>query len=61
LSGLITVPDVASMAEPIIRLLRDPAARHCIERPAPEELAPYQWGQCARVQKKLYDELLNGG
>jgi glycosyltransferase involved in cell wall biosynthesis len=56
--GLIVVRDVEAMVEPIIRLLKDSAARHQLEVPVPDKLAPYQWAQCARVQKNLYEELI---
>ena len=59
-ASLITVPDVGAMIDPIVALLADSAARHRIEVPVPETLAPYQWDSCARVQKALYDELLRG-
>src|SRR5262249_11006313 len=35
--GLLTVPDVDAMVDPIIRLLKDPAERHRLEAPAPEK------------------------
>ncbi len=58
LAGLITVPDVGAMVDPILALFADPAQRHRLEAPVPEKLAPYRWDQCAGVQKALYEELL---
>ena len=52
-AGLVTVPDVASMAAPIIELLTFDETRHRLERPQPDLLAPHQWAQCLQPHKDL--------
>ena len=61
LSGLITVPDVESMAQPIIKLLGDAAERHRIEAADTVGLAPFLWQNCAAIQSDLYRNLIEGG
>ncbi|MEP6656406.1 MAG: glycosyltransferase [Betaproteobacteria bacterium] len=58
LSGLVTVRDVAAMAEPIIRLLSDATERHRRETPVTERLRGFQWESCAELQRRLYASLL---
>ena len=61
LAGLITVHDVAAMAEPIIGLLEDHERRRRIEFPDVSQLAPFLWQHCAGLQSELYRSLLEGG
>jgi glycosyltransferase involved in cell wall biosynthesis len=58
LAGLVLAADIASMADPIIALLRDPATRHRIEAPDASRLARYQWAHSAQLQRGLYASLL---
>ncbi|HVO89927.1 MAG TPA: glycosyltransferase family 4 protein, partial [Casimicrobiaceae bacterium] len=58
LDALATVPDVASMAGPIVSLLSDTPSRHRREAPRREVLDRYQWPQCAGVQLALWQSLL---
>ena len=51
--GLVTVPDVAAMAAPIIELLTFDETRHRLERPQPDLLAPHQWAHCLQPHKDL--------
>jgi glycosyltransferase involved in cell wall biosynthesis len=58
LAGLVLAQDVASMADPIIALLRDSTWRHRIEAPDASRLVRYQWSHSAQLQRALYDSLL---
>ena len=58
LAGLVVAEDVASMVDPIVRLLRDVPLRHRVEAPETARLARYQWAHCAGLQRALYDALL---
>ena len=51
--GLVTVPDVAAMAAPIIELLTFDDMRHRLERPQPDLLAPHQWTHCLQPHMHL--------
>jgi glycosyltransferase involved in cell wall biosynthesis len=61
LRGLVTVRDVAAMAQPIIGLLEDREQRRRIETPDPARLARFLWQHCAAIQSDLYRSLLEGG
>ena len=61
LRGLITVRDVAAMAQPIIGLLEDREQRRRIENPDRARLARFLWQHCAAIQSNLYRSLLEGG
>jgi GT2 family glycosyltransferase/glycosyltransferase involved in cell wall biosynthesis len=61
LRGLITVPDVAAMIEPIIGLLKDHERRRRIESPDATLLSRFHWQHCAGIQGDLYRNLLAGG
>jgi GT2 family glycosyltransferase/glycosyltransferase involved in cell wall biosynthesis len=56
--GLVIVPDVAAMAEPVIELLTHPEHRHALERPMPGALDRYAWEHSAARLNALYAELL---
>ena len=56
--GLVIVPDVAAMADPIIDLLIHPERRHALEAPAPGALDRYAWEHSAARLWALYAELL---
>ena len=56
--GLVTVPDVAAMAEPVVALLTDAARRHALERPAAGALDAFAWERSVVRLKALYDALL---
>jgi len=58
LKGLVVADDIASMADPIIGLLRDTASRHRAEAPDASRLARYQWAHSAGLLRSLYDSLL---
>jgi glycosyltransferase involved in cell wall biosynthesis len=57
-AGLVLTDDVAGMRAPIVRLLRDDAERHRIERPDLARLRAYDWSASARAQGTLYAQLL---
>lgn len=57
-AGLVVVPDVAAMAEPIVALLRDPGERRRREVPDREMLDPHGWHRAVARQKALCEELL---
>jgi GT2 family glycosyltransferase/glycosyltransferase involved in cell wall biosynthesis len=59
--GLVTVPDVPSMAPPVIELLTDAAARHRIEDPSPGAFDRYRWSQRIAELERLYRALLREG
>jgi GT2 family glycosyltransferase/glycosyltransferase involved in cell wall biosynthesis len=61
LRGLITVPDVHAMIEPIISLLEDHERRRHIEAPDDTLLSRFRWQHCAGIQGDLYRHLLAGG
>jgi GT2 family glycosyltransferase/glycosyltransferase involved in cell wall biosynthesis len=61
LRGLITVPDIPAMIEPIIDLLQDPERRRCIEAPDLSRLSRFRWQHCAGIQSDLYRNLLADG
>ncbi len=61
LSGLVTVPDIRGMIEPIIGLLEDHETRHRIESPDASQLSRFHWQHCAGIQGDLYRSLLAGG
>ena len=56
--GLVLADNIMSMAEPIVRLLRDSSLRHRIETPDASRLARYQWANSAQQQRALYERLL---
>jgi GT2 family glycosyltransferase/glycosyltransferase involved in cell wall biosynthesis len=56
--GLVTVPDVPSMADAVIALLRDDAARHRIEDPSLGGFDRYGWPQRVDELERLYRQLL---
>ena len=56
--GLVIVPDVTAMVEPIIELLTHPERRHARERPASGALDHYAWEHSAARLKELYADLL---
>ena len=56
--GLVIVPDVAAMADPIIDLLAHPERRHALEAPAPGALDRYAWEHSAARLSALHAELL---
>jgi len=56
--AIVTVPAVAAMADPIVRLLRDDAARHRLEAPAAAALDAYGWHHGVAKQRALFAELL---
>ena len=58
LAGLVVVREIATMAAPIVELLRDPEKRHQIERPHSAALARYRWPHSAGIQAALYRCLL---
>ncbi len=58
LRGLVTVPDVAAMAAPILRLLAHDALRQRLERPQPARLASHTWAHCLRAHGELCAALL---
>ena len=60
LRGLVTVPDVHAMIEPIISLLEDHARRRQIEAPDDSLLSRFRWQHCAGIQGDLYRNLLAG-
>ncbi len=61
LPGLVTVPDVPAMVEPIIDLLENDDRRRRIESPDPSLLARFHWRNCAGIQGDLYRNLLAAG
>jgi glycosyltransferase involved in cell wall biosynthesis len=61
LSGLVTVPDIHGMIEPIIGLLEDHETRRRIESPDASQLSRFHWQHCAGIQSDLYRSLLAGG
>ena len=61
LAGLVLATDIASMADPIIALLRDAATRHRLEAPDASRLVRYQWAHSAKLQRDLYVSLLEPG
>lgn len=60
LEALVTVPDVAAMAEAVIGLLRDPEERRRRERPDLARLRAFQWDACAAPLRALYGRLFDG-
>jgi hypothetical protein len=58
LAGLVQTATIREMAEPVVSLLADPAARHRIEAPQETRLAPFRWEASAKLQRALYAELL---
>ena len=60
LAGLITVPDVHAMIEPIISLLVDHQQRRSIESPDASLLSRFRWQSSAGIQGDLYRHLLAG-
>ncbi len=61
LRGLITVPDVHAMIEPIVGLLNDQDRRRRIESPDASLLSRFRWHHCAGIQGDLYRNLLAAG
>jgi GT2 family glycosyltransferase/glycosyltransferase involved in cell wall biosynthesis len=61
LRGLITVPDVHAMIEPIVGLLHDQERRRALEAPDASLLSRFRWRHCAGIQGDLYRNLLAGG
>jgi GT2 family glycosyltransferase len=59
-TGLVTVPDVRSMAVPIVDLLAFRDVRHGLEWPEPAVLLPHQWAHTLRPHQELCSELLGG-
>jgi len=58
LAGLVLADDVPAMAAPVARLLADAGARHAIERPEAERIAPFTWDGIAARQLALYRDLV---
>lgn len=56
--ALVTVPDVPSMAEPVIGLLTDVARRHRIEDPSQGAFDRYRWPHRVAELERLYRSLL---
>ena len=56
--GLVIVPDVAAMADPIIDLLVHPERRHALETPSPGALDRYAWEHGVARLSALYTDLL---
>jgi GT2 family glycosyltransferase len=57
-AGLVVVPDVPSMADAVIGLLRDAAARHRVEDPSRGAFDRYRWPQRVADLERLYRDLL---
>ena len=57
-AALVTVADVAAMAEPVAALLEEPARRHALEAPVAGALAAFAWERSVALQKALFDALL---
>lgn len=57
--GLLTVPDVAAMIDPIVALLVDTQRRHRLETAAHELLPTFAWSRVVARQQALYDALLD--
>ena len=53
-SSLIVTETVEEFAEPLQRLLLDHLYRHSLEKPSPEDLAPYSWKQAGKLQADIY-------
>ena len=57
-AGLVTVPDVAAMAEPIVALLADASRRHAPRGARGRRARRVRVGTQRRAPKALYDALL---
>jgi GT2 family glycosyltransferase len=55
-AGLVVVPDVAAMAEPIVALLGDATRRHALERPDPARLDAFGWHHSVARLRELIDD-----
>ncbi|MFO1306666.1 MAG: glycosyltransferase [Burkholderiales bacterium] len=53
--GIVIVPDVAAMAEPIVSLLRDAARRHAIERTDAARLDAFGWHHSVARLRELIE------
>lgn len=60
-AGLVIADDVASMAAPVVELLRDATRRRRLETPHPQLVARLGWDGIAREQLALYRELSGRG
>jgi glycosyltransferase involved in cell wall biosynthesis len=58
LPGLVTAPDVPSMAAPVIKLLTDASARHLIEDPSRGAFDRYRWSRRVAELECLYRAML---
>ena len=56
--GLVTVPDVPSMAAPVIELLTDASARHRIEDPSRGAFDHCRWSSRVAELERLYRAML---
>jgi len=56
-AALVLAADVAAMAAPVARLLRDASARHAIEAPDAVTVARHSWDGIAQAQLALYRDL----
>ena len=54
--GLVVVPDVAAMADPIVVLLRDASRRNALERPDAARLDAFGWHHSVARLRKLIEE-----
>jgi len=59
--GLVTTPDVPSMAAPVIELLTDTAVRHRIEDPSRGAFDRYRWSRRIVELESLYRAMLREG
>jgi GT2 family glycosyltransferase len=55
--GVVAVPDVAAMVDPIVALLRDAARRHALEVPDPARLDAFGWHHSVARLRALIDDL----
>jgi hypothetical protein len=55
--GLVVVPTVAAMADPIVALLRDAPRRHALEQPDPMRLDAFGWHHSVARLRALIDDL----
>ena len=56
-TGLVAVPTIAAMADPIVALLQDAPRRHALERPDPERLDAFGWHHSVARLRALIDDL----
>jgi GT2 family glycosyltransferase len=55
--GLVAVPSIAAMADPIVALLQDAPQRHALERPDPARLDAFGWHHSVARLRALIDDL----